>query len=761
MIPWAPRAQRAARLWITSKESISSLPDGSQIADELLDDLVIDHGALACNNNLCHDPSHIENIERLCGQLISTCLNAGKHSLPKCAPPRGRVPMWNERIKPLRDDSLFWHWLWKEDGRPPTGVLASVMRNTRAKYHRTVKLHKREELKFRRCTIANASKSSTSRDCWKEIKKLDSVHKVTPSTLDGFSDDSDIADNLANKYRNLYSSVPTSTHELTVLRADIVKDILEDTGSDISCISVFEICNAIISLKHEKSDGLRGTASDHFINASHRFKVLISLMVQSMFIHGYTPNGLLESVLISIPKDARGDLCSSDNYRGIALCSALCKVIDIIVIERYREKLLTSELQFAFKALHSTSMCTTVVKEVCNYYRARGTNVYICMLDASKAFDRVHYGKLFNLLRQRNLPPTITRLLLDMYTRQRLYASWNGEISDPFQTQNGVKQGGILSPILFCVYIDELLRRIDSSGLGCHIGHLSYAGVGYADDVGLLAPSVQALQKLIRVCEDFARDYNVSFNAKKTVCMRVGSSGEPPTRVVTLNGAAVMWKQRIKHLGNIITSDLNDKCDIEYKKGVFISHVNRLNNKLSVVSANVKGQLLQTYCCSWYGCQTWDLVSKSAQTMAVEWNKAVRRTLGIPYTTHTALLPGITGSKPFKEQHTSRVFKFISSFLSSNNEHVLLIGERARFCAVGALGRNWARRAMAVTAAPPCADSLASTQAIQELLDVRDGVTSMPDFSNDEITLLIDYMCCSWVKRRTPVNLVSVGSFNL
>ena len=119
------------------------------------------------------------------------------------------------------------------------------------------------------------------------------------------------------------------------------------------------------------------------------------------------------------------------------------------------------------------------------------------MLDASKVFDRVHYGKLFNLLRQRNLPPTITRLLLDMYTRQRLYASWNGEISDPFQTQNWVKQGGILSPILFCVYIDELLRRIDSSGLGCHIGHLSYAGVGYADDVGLLAPSAQALQKLI------------------------------------------------------------------------------------------------------------------------------------------------------------------------------------------------------------------------------------------------------------------------
>ena len=375
-------------------------------------------------------------------------------------------------------------------------------------------------------------------------------------------------------------------------------------------------------------------------------------MVQSMFIHGYTPNGLLESVLISIPKDARGDLYSSDNYRGIALCSALCKVIDVIVIERYREKLLTSELQFAFKALHSTSMCTTVVKEVCNYYRARGTTVYSCMLDASKAFDRVHYGKLFNLLVYAS---TIICILewWDLWPIPD--AKWS-ETRRYFVTYS-----------LLCLYWwTAAAHWYLRSGLPHWLSTIRWGRL--CRRCGTAGSSVQALQKLIRVCEDFARDYNVLFNAKKTVCMRVGSNGEPPTRVVTLHGAAVMWKQRIKHLGNIITSDLNDKCDIEYKKGVFISHVNRLNNKLSVVSANVKGQLQQTYCCSWYGCQTWDLVSKSAQTMAVEWNKAVRRTLGIPYTTHTALLPGITGSKPFKDQHASRVFKFISSFLSSNNE---------------------------------------------------------------------------------------------
>ena len=62
--------------------------------------------------------------------------------------------------------------------------------------------------------------------------------------------------------------------------------------------------------------------------------------------------------------------------------------------------------------------------------------------------------------------------------------NWNGVRLDFFHTVNGVKQGAILSPILFCVYFDELLKLLNASGLGCHVGHLSSAGSGYADDVG-------------------------------------------------------------------------------------------------------------------------------------------------------------------------------------------------------------------------------------------------------------------------------------
>ena len=89
-------------------------------------------------------------------------------------------------------------------------------------------------------------------------------------------------------------------------------------------------------------------------------------MVNSMFVHGYTPNDLLESVLTSIPKYSRGNLCTDYNYRDIALFSAICKIIDIVIINKDKGKLVISELQFAYKSEMSSIMCTTILKDVCS-----------------------------------------------------------------------------------------------------------------------------------------------------------------------------------------------------------------------------------------------------------------------------------------------------------------------------------------------------------------------------------------------------------
>ncbi len=117
-------------------------------------------------------------------------------------------------------------------------------------------------------------------------------------------------------------------------------------------------------------------------------------------------------------------MCDSDNYRGICLCSCIAKLLEWCMLIRYNEKLDTSGLQFSFKAGHSTVMSSLAMKEVINYYWNRHSKVYVTLIDASKAFDRVRYDRLVDLLYKRSIQPIILRTIIDMYERQDSRASW-------------------------------------------------------------------------------------------------------------------------------------------------------------------------------------------------------------------------------------------------------------------------------------------------------------------------------------------------
>jgi hypothetical protein len=100
------------------------------------------------------------------------------------------------------------------------------------------------------------------------------------------------------------------------------------------------------------------------------------------------------------------------------------------------------------------------------------SSVFCTFLDASKAFDKVHYWKLFSVLLARNIPALITRLLLNIYTGQCLRVLWNWIYSGNFSVRNGVQQGGIVSQILFSVYYDDVLCRLQRAGVGCYFGQI-------------------------------------------------------------------------------------------------------------------------------------------------------------------------------------------------------------------------------------------------------------------------------------------------
>jgi len=100
-------------------------------------------------------------------------------------------------------------------------------------------------------------------------------------------------------------------------------------------------------------------------------------------------------------------------------------------------------------------------------------------------FDRVRYCKSFELLMKRNIPAYIIRVLVNFYTKYCVRVFWCGLISDYFQALNGVKQGSILSPVLFCIYIDNLLVALSKAGVGCCIGNNFFGALAYADDIVL------------------------------------------------------------------------------------------------------------------------------------------------------------------------------------------------------------------------------------------------------------------------------------
>jgi hypothetical protein len=168
---------------------------------------------------------------------------------------------------------------------------------------------------------------------------------------------------------------------------------------------------------------------------------------------------------------------------------------------------------------------------------------------------------LFEILLKRNIPAHVIRIILDSYTRQSLCTRWANNLSETFSVYNGVKQGGVLSPILISVYMDELIKRLEQCSAGCQIGHKFVGCLAYADDLTLLSPSITGLKQMIAVCESFSREYHVTFNSKKSMCMCIGSNTLPGA-VIHVNGSPIQWKDSVKHLGNIVNSSLTDETDI-------------------------------------------------------------------------------------------------------------------------------------------------------------------------------------------------------
>ena len=288
--------------------------------------------------------------------------------------------------------------------------------------------------------------------------------------------------------------------------------------SEDTIVTVDELCKAINSSKSGKSPYHHGTNSEHLKFGSNHIPIMLSFLFTSILAHGYIPKNFMLSSLVPLVKNKSGDLTAKDNYRPIAINSVLSKVFEIILLNRYSDIFSTSDNQFGFKKNLSTDICVFMFKEVVEYYRNLSSSVYVCFLDASKAFDRVNHWVLLNKLFVCQVLFIVIRILKFLFTHQTFCVKWGNATSDVFTVTNGLRQGGILSPILFNMYFDCLSLNLSASNFGCKfvdktVNHLMYA------DLTLLAPSAKGLQTLLNTCETYANTHEMVFNYKKSVFM--------------------------------------------------------------------------------------------------------------------------------------------------------------------------------------------------------------------------------------------------
>ena len=140
---------------------------------------------------------------------------------------------------------------------------------------------------------------------------------------------------------------------------------------------------------------------------------------------------------------------------------------------------------------------------------------------------------------------------------------WGDCFSEPFSVSNGVRQGGVLSPVLFSVYLDGLLEELSESGVGCYWGHMFAGALCYADDIVILALCASALRRMLDICSDYAHDHGLLFNASKTqlICFRSCKYCHF-LLLITSNNMVLPYKNEVMHLGHVLSFDLNDGADI-------------------------------------------------------------------------------------------------------------------------------------------------------------------------------------------------------
>ena len=556
--------------------------------------------------------------------------------------------------------------MWCNAGKPRQGPMFDLYRRAKARCKYARRFIKNHESALRKESLAKKLYDLDPKKFWEEVKSINDSSTPLPNSIEGVSGECAISELWKDHYSDLFNCFPA------VVNPTYNLDNSTNYGDII--VDVNDVKDAIQALDNNKACGLDGLYAEHLKYSSRRLLVLLSMCLTSLFIHGVLPDNLISVMLVPVVKNKAGKISSKDNYRPIALASVMSKLIEIIILNRISDLLVTHPNQFGFKKKHGTDQCLYVLKETIDTYRTLNSSVFVCFLDASKAFDRVHHGVLFDKLVRRQVPKYIVRLLVYWYANQKLCIKWNNAYSDFFHVSNGVRQGGILSPYLFNVYVDDLSYLLEGCNVGCSFSGKRLNHLMYADDLALLAPSISGLQDLIHVCEQFGVSHEVKFNVKKSAVMHFRSKllRHATLPDVTLNGDVLQVTDTFTYLGNILKSDLSDDLDINRQRRQLYAQGNLLLRKFYMCNLDVRLRLFNSYCAPMYNVHLWwNYKSSSIKSLHSAYHSMLKLQLGFSKFMSSSLVCTVFCTRSCSAVIRNHVYKFINRLDTSSNDFIM------------------------------------------------------------------------------------------
>ena len=622
----------------------------------------------ACVDPNCRDSSHVNNLNK----AYNECINCLKRSADKVTGVKthkiysrsSSKPGWTDYVKEKHNAAIEFYKLWRDNGKPRQGPFFENYKRKKLEYKYAVRAIKRNTERIKADNVAGKLGDNNFRGFWDAVKKFNRSKTVLPQQIGNATGDNDICKMWKTHFHNIYNGVTNSSDD-TFHTVKINNHRF--TVGHLFTEAQFII--ALAKLENNKATGYDGIAAEHIKYSSVLFLQILCKVFNSFLLHGYLPNSFM-SVVIS-PTFKKGGFANDvDSYRPIALANCISKIYEALLRDKLISYLQTNYNQFGYKQKLGTEMCLYAFKEIVDCYNKLDSNIYCCFLDASRAYDRVSHKTLFNMLFERGVPLIFIRILAYWYKYQCLIVKWGNCFSSPFCVTNGVRQGSVLSPYLFCVYVDRISDKLNETKIGCNFRNMIINHLFYADDLCIFSPSSRGLQKLLDVCFNVGSDLNIIFNQKKCKIMVFKSRTYRNCPVPTFNIGGRILKScaTYKYLGHMITESRSDSDDIYRQCRSIYAKGNSLVRTFYKCSDPVKITLFKAYCSSLYTAELWCNYPKYAlRKLTVAYHSVFKKLLNYPRNTSNSMLFVYYEVPTFQELLRKNIFGFRNRLTSCEN----------------------------------------------------------------------------------------------